>query len=324
MRIVFHGFNALPFHQDFDRALKVPAEVHYMPDQLAPEDEAVYAGADAVIGIRYDATLPRFSNLKLFQVPGAGYDQVDLAQLPPEAAVCNAYGHEGAIAEYVLAAMLADTVPFADADQRLRQGEWAYMAGRRESTHPELSQKTVGIVGFGHIGREIARRAKAFGMRIHVCNRSPVADSTLVDAAWLLSAAGEFWGSVDTVVLCVPLADETRGLVTAGALQALRPGATLINVARGPVVDERALYEALKSRRLRRAVIDTWYTYPTPEQPDTLPSTLPFHELDNVVMTPHMSGWSVGTIVRRQATFAENIRRSGAGEDLINIVRPAR
>src|SRR5690606_16684029 len=68
MRIVFHGFNALPFHQDFDRALKVPAEVHYMPDQLAPEDEAVYAGADAVIGIRYDATLPRFSNLKLFQV----------------------------------------------------------------------------------------------------------------------------------------------------------------------------------------------------------------------------------------------------------------
>src|SRR5690606_32213714 len=126
MRIVFHGFNALPFHQDFDRALKVPAEVHYMPDQLAPEDEAVYAGADGA--------QPRAGRLMAVQEAGAGYDRGDHDQLPPEAAVDNADGDEGAIAEYVLAAMLADTVPVADADQRLRQGEWAYMAGRREAT----------------------------------------------------------------------------------------------------------------------------------------------------------------------------------------------
>jgi len=94
-----------------------------------------------------------------------------------------------------------------------------------------------------------------------------------------------------------------------------------INVGRGPVVDEKALYEALKARMIGGAVIDTWYTYPENDEDIIYPSRYPFHELDNLIATPHMSGWSRGTIDRRQQVMAENIRRLADGDALINIVR---
>ena len=97
-----------------------------------------------------------------------------------------------------------------------------------------------------------------------------------------------------------------------------------MNVGRGPTIDEQSLYAALKDRRIAGAVIDTWYNYPSPNHPDTLPSKFPFHELPNVVMTPHMSGWTTGTINRRRHTIADNIRRRAAGRPCVNVVRPAR
>jgi phosphoglycerate dehydrogenase-like enzyme len=97
----------------------------------------------------------------------------------------------------------------------------------------------------------------------------------------------------------------------------------LINVARGPVVDALALYEALRQGSLRRAIIDTWYNYPTPDMPFRMPSDLPFHELDNVVMTPHMSGWTRGIIRRRQQHIAENISRVARGEPCLSVIRGA-
>ena len=105
---------------------------------------------------------------------------------------------------------------------------------------------------------------------------------------------------------------------------AMRASAVILNVGRGPTIDERALYEALKDRRIAGAIIDTWYSYPTPNQPNTLPSKLPFHELPNIVMTPHMSGWTTGTINRRKQTIADNIRRRADGKPCVNVVRPAR
>lgn len=322
MRIVFHGENAASFSHDFAKVLGRDAEISLLPDLLATEaDRRVYAEADAIIGVKFDASLPQPSQLKLFHVPGAGYDMVDLGLLPASAAVCNCFGHEQAIAEYVMSALLARHIPLADADRRLRAGDWTYWAGAPERVHGEIAGKTIGLLGFGHIGKAIAARAKAFEMQVHVANRSPVPASPLVDSAFTLDQLAAFYGSVDFVVVSIPLTEGTKGIVGTAAFAAMRSDAVVVNVARGPVIDEQALYDALKGSRIGGAIIDTWYRYPTAVDGAPFPANLPFHELSNVLMTPHMSGWTNGTIRRRQAVIAGNIRRRFSGEKLENVVR---
>ena len=295
-----------------------------LPDALIdPAHARVYVDADVIVGARFSIALPRPRQLQLFHVPGAGYDAVDLAAIPDSAVVCNCFGHEQAIAEYVMAALLERHVPLAAADQHLRQGKWTYTSGSLNRLHGELAEKTIGLLGFGHIGKAIAVRAKAFEMKVHVANRSPVPTSSLVDRSFALNGLGEFWSSADFFVVSVPSNAETAGIVNAASFAAMRPSAVILNVGRGPTIDERSLFEALSDHRIGGAVIDTWYRYPSPTEPAVLPSTLPFHELSNVVMTPHMSGWTSGTINRRKQTIAENIRRRAAGEPCVNVVRPA-
>lgn len=322
MRIVFHGRNAAAFSDGFAALLDEPANITLVSDELdGPGEQEWFRAAEVLIGTRFDATFPRPLGLRLFHLPATGTDGVVFGALPPGTIVCNCFGHETAIAEYVMAALLGRTVPLADADRRLRRGNWAFWAGAPERTHAELSGSTLGLLGFGHIGQAIAVRAAAFGMRIHVANRSMVPESAAVARYFPLSALAEFWGSADTFVVTVPLTPGTQGLVNEAAFRAMRPGAVLINVARGPVVDEQALFDALREQRIGGAVIDTWYRYPAPGTLAAAPSDLPFHTLPNVVMTPHMSGWTTGTIRRRQAAMAANIGRLSRGEPLADRVR---
>ena len=324
MRIVFQGENAACFSNEFDRLVGAAADIRILPDQLtSAADRDIYATADAIVGVKFSQELPRPEALQLFHVPGAGYDAVDLGAVPGSAVVCNCFGHEQAIAEYVMAALLERHVPLADADQKLRQSNWAYSSGSLARLHDELAEKTIGLLGYGHIGKAIAVRAKAFEMKVHVANRSAVATSAIVDRSFTLDKLHDFWGSADFFIVSVPLTPETTGIVDAAAFAAMRSSAVVVNVGRGPTIDERSLYDALKDDRIAGAIIDTWYNYPTPELPNVLPSTLPFHTLPNVVMTPHMSGWTSGTIRRRQQTMADNIRRRFDGRPCINVVRPA-
>ncbi|MDR6873941.1 phosphoglycerate dehydrogenase-like enzyme [Bosea sp. BE125] len=325
MRIIFHGENAASFSAGFADLVGPQADIRILPDVLGVgADERAYADADVIIGTKFGASLPVPSRLKLFHVPGAGYDAVDLGLLPASASVCNCFGHEQAIAEYVMSALLARSIPLADADQRLRRGDWAYWAGSPERVHGEIAGKTIGLLGFGHIGKAIARRAKAFEMNVHVANRSAVPVSDLVDRAFTLDRLDAFWGSADAIIVSVPLTEETKGIVGAAAFAAMKPDAVVVNVGRGPTIDETALFDALKAGRIGGAIIDTWYQYPGPDQAETLPSKQPFHELSNVLMTPHMSGWTSGTIRRRQQTMADNIKRCFSGSSLENVVREGR
>lgn len=325
MRIVFHGENAASFSHDFQRLVGEAAQISVLPDVLTdPADTQTYVAADVIVGVSFSGDLPQPRQLQLFHVPGAGYDAVDLDAIPRSAVVCNCFGHEQAIAEYVMAALLKRHVPLAEADRHLRQGHWTYTAGSLERVHGELAGKTIGLLGFGHIGKALAARAKAFEMTVHVANRSPVPTSSLVDRSFVLSRLGEFWSSADFIVVSVPSNADTVGMVNAASFAAMRASAVILNVGRGPTIDERALYEALKDGRIAGAVIDTWYSYPSPSHPSILPSKLPFHELPNVVMTPHMSGWTSGTINRRKQTIADNIGRRAAGRPCVNVVRPAR
>src|SRR5216110_3031709 len=276
MRIVFHGENAASFSHDFGRRVGETADIRISPDLLTSSaHREAYAAAEAIIGVRFARDLPQPESLQLFHVPGAGYDAVDLAAIPGSAVVCNCFGHEQAIAEYVMAALLERHVPLADADRKLRQGNWAYSSGSLERLHGELAEKTIGLLGYGHIGKAIAVRAKAFEMKVNVANRSAVATSATVDRSFTLDNLRDFWPSADFFVVSVPLTAETTGIVNAEAISTMRPSAVVVNVGRGPTIDERALYDALRTNRIAGAIIDTWYSYPSPQHANVLPATLP-------------------------------------------------
>jgi phosphoglycerate dehydrogenase-like enzyme len=323
LSIVFHGANATNFRQGFEQLIDPRHQITDVSDRLdQPGERACYENADVIVGIAFNATLPVPRRLRLFHAPAAGTDAVDLALLPASAALCNCFGHEAAIAEYVMTALLLRHVPLATADADLRAQRWTYYAGRPTALRTELGSQTIGLLGFGHIAQAIAARAKAFGMRVHVANRSPV-DNPLVDRYFSLADLPAFMGSADAVVVSLPLTPQTQGLVGQAALAAMRPDAVILNVGRGPVIEEQALFDALATRQIGGAIIDTWYQYPTPAQAECAPSRLDFASLPNLVMTPHMSGWTTGTVSRRQATLAENIARLSDGRALLNVVRPA-
>lgn len=322
MNIVFHGENAASFTKDFADLVGPAHAVAVLPDRLErDEDRAAYAAADVIVGVGFHAGLPQPTALKLFHVPGAGYDAVDLGLLPASVTVCNCFGHEQAISEYVMSAILARHVPLQDADQQLRQGHWAYWAGAANRTHDEMSGKTIGLIGYGHIGKAIAKRAKAFEMRVHVANRTPVPLEQPVDRVFGLDQLEAFYPTVDYIVMSLPLTADTKGLVDQKAFASMKRSAVVINVGRGATIDEQALYDALRHHTIAGAVIDTWYQYPAHIDERKQPGSLAFNALEHLVMTPHMSGWTDGTIRRRQNTIAQNIIHITKGEPCINVVR---
>lgn len=320
MKIVFHGANAKTFSIGFERFVEPGHEIVTVSDALSGAGEVdAFRAAEVLVTVRLSAAHPRPEALRLLQAPAAGTDAIDRACLPAGAKLCNCFGHEAAITEYVIAALLSRHVPLSEADGQLRRGDWTYWAGKPTGLRTELGASTIGLLGFGHIGKAIAAAAKAFGMTVNVCNRTVPPIGATVDRVFSLDQLGEFMASADVVVTSLPLTDQTAGLVSRDAIARMREGALLVNVGRGPVIDELALFEALSAGRIE-AIIDTWYRYPSADDPNPQPSRLPFNELSSVLMTPHMSGWTHGTIERRQKTIGENIRRLHAGEPLLNIV----
>src|SRR5690606_11817630 len=146
---------------------------------------------------------------------------------------------------------------------------------------------------------------------LRVANRSPVGEIE-GGTSYPLERLPEMLDGCDFAVVAVALTESTRGLIGAEALAALGPRGVLVNVARGPVVEEAALFAALSERRLGGAILDVWYRYPDPGDPDPSPAHADFAALPNVLMTPHISGWTEGTATRRIAMIAENIRRASA------------
>src|SRR3989442_8958147 len=187
--------------------------------------------------------------LKLVQVPGAGLDRIDRSALPRSAWLANAYGHEIGIAEYVLGAILTLTRSFVRLDAALRRGTWEsqWAVGvAPPPPWPELAGKTLGILGYGHIGQALARRARAFDMAICAIRRD-VARSAPDGLALLggLEILDEVLRRSDYLAITMPATAATRGLIGEAQLRAMKPTAVLVNVARAEIVDEAALYRAL-------------------------------------------------------------------------------
>jgi phosphoglycerate dehydrogenase-like enzyme len=292
----------------FSRHLKTPHRLRPYPCDLDR--------AEVLVGSPVSrAMIEQAPKLRLIHTSGAGYDTVAMDALsshtPGRGAVrvCNVFHHEGAIAEYVMMTILALDRDLLRLDRNLRQGAWDGSCVTGPPAASELTGRTLGIVGFGHIGKEVARLAAAFRMEIRSL-RSGHSRAELED---LLRNS-------DFLLLACPLSAETHGLIGASELALMRRSASLINVARGEVVDEEALYEALRDRCIRSAAIDVWYRYPH-EGATRLPSRFAFDKLDNVIMTPHCSAWTERVVELRFRDIAANIDRLASGEPLHNVVR---
>jgi phosphoglycerate dehydrogenase-like enzyme len=264
--------------------------------------------------------------LRLVQVTGAGLDKIPLADLAPGVAVANTFHHGRPIAEHVIMVSLMLNRHVLAADAQMRAGRWLTVATDPEVPfHGVLAGRTVGLLGLGGIGQEVARLAGALGMTVQAIRRDPagsVPDD--LDLAWVggLADLPRLMRTSDIVAVTIPLSEATRGVVDAQALAQLRPTAILVNVARGAVVDEDALYEALASGGIAGAGIDVWWG--APDGQSAPPATERFASLANVVLTPHHSGHARTTFELRAGDIAGNVRSLGAGLPLQHQVHGPR
>jgi phosphoglycerate dehydrogenase-like enzyme len=253
--------------------------------------------------------------LKWIQLTSAGADRLlNSGFVEQGITVTTVSGlHATPIGEFIIGAMLQWA---KGAPRTLRaqiKHEWTRFAPT------ELYGKTVGIVGIGHIGAEAARLAKAFGCRVIATKRTATAPSTEPYADEILpsSELPRVLAESDYVVLCVPLTNDTRGLIGERELRMMKPTACLVNIARGAVVDEAALIAALRDGVIAGAAIDVFEQEP-------LPADSPLWDLENVILTPHISGGTENYNRRATEIFAGNLRRYLNGDALENVVDPAR
>ena len=283
------------------------------------------ASADVVIGAELRAEeLARAKRLRLVQVLGAGYDGIATDALPAECALCNVFLHEIAIAEWALMAMLALTRRLLPYDRDLRRGTW-HDAHRFEGTPPrDLRGSALGAVGLGTIGSETVRLARALGMTTMGITRTPTTERERdLGLQWIgrMADLERLCREADFLLIAVPLAPDTRGLIGREELEFLGTDGYLINVCRGPVVEEEALYTALASGSIAGAGLDVWYRYPTAQARSSSPRHFRSGKLKNVVMTPHLSGFAESTFTRRWVFIAKQIQRLQRGEPFRNVVQ---
>ncbi|OZF51563.1 2-hydroxyacid dehydrogenase [Rhodococcus sp. 14-1411-2a] len=308
MKIVVGDRNMLPHREQFEAGLPADAEVVWcIPfDEDRVIDEL--ADADVYVGGKFSAAMGAAApNLRMVQVAGAGTDNVDRSGLGPDVQVCNTFHHEQSIAEYVVAATVMLRRQFLQQDRALRKGVFATAVYDPSIAQPlSLSGARIGFVGFGHIGRktwQLFRAYGATGAAVTGSGRVPDEGLEWVADARDLTRLADF---ADVLVVSAPLNEHTRGMIGAEELRRLGEDGILVNVGRGPLVQEQPLFDALSRNEIAAAAIDVWYRYPGPDGVGE-PSSLPFRELDNVLMTPHSSGVTHHTFVGRVADIASNI-----------------
>ena len=257
--------------------------------------------------------LDRLPALKLIAVSRGGPVNIDVAACKARnVKLVNTPGrNSSAVAEFTIAAILAETRLIRAGHESLRQGIWRGDLYRFDKIDAELSEMTVGLIGYGHIGTKVVRLLKPFGCRILVCDPYvPLSaedredDVEQVDLDTLLKRS-------DVVSLHARVTEETKGFLAAPQFARMKPGAYFINTARGPMVNYDDLYQALKSRHVRGAMLETFWLEPPP-------ADSPLLKLDNVTLTPHIAGASTTTVRIAARMIAEEIRRHGAGEPPLN------
>jgi len=303
------------FHPQIKAAVEaaVPADwtLRFVADNSLSARVALIREADIVFVMA--APMPRemlaeARRLRLIQKLGAGVDRIDLE-------FCRAHGIGVArlnggnavpVAEHTILLMLATYRQLPQIDRRTRAGNWSKEDAR--GTHHQLQHKTVGLVGFGAIGREVAKRLRAFEVRVLYFDPARAAVNVEQSLGVAYADLDALVREADIVSLHLPLLPETAGIIDAQRIAAMKPGAVLINCARGGLVDEVALAEALKAGRLFGAGIDAFALEP--------PVNSPLLELDNTVVTSHLAGATRDNFSVVVARAVENAKAVLRGEPL--------
>lgn len=226
--------------------------------------------------------------------------------------------HGPVVAEHAIAVMLALAKRLPQAMQYQAKKVWSQEILWNERPRPrEVAGATVAVVGMGGIGSEFTRLAKALGMRVLAVREDVSKGAGGADAVYSSAQIEEVLPQADYVLLCTPVTPATTGIINAARLQKMKPGAYLMNVARGPLVDEPALVAALKARQIAGAGLDVFVEEP-------LPADSPFWSLDNVLITPHSAAVTEQLWERHYELIVENLNRFVAGKPLLNAVNTRR
>jgi len=319
--------------QQIDKLLSISPQLH-IEQRVADRSETIepeaWTEAEILYTLRHLPEPDQAPKLRWVQAHFAGVNRWLGLPLFERVALTTASGvHAVRMGEYVTSMMLAfaNRLPRMFAAQAAR--EWAGGEFGNDVVR-ELRGATLAVAGYGSIGREAARQAHALGMRVLASKRDP---SRRADTGWQVPGTGDpngelperFYGpddwhlmlaEADYVLVAAPLTPGTRHMIDQAALKAMRPGAVLINVARGDVVDEAALIAALQDGTIGGAALDVFAHEP-------LPSDSPLWAMPNVIISPHIAGLTPAYDERAMALFGENLRRYLAGKRLLNEVDPA-
>ena len=303
--------------EDLIRSIVPDVELVHVTGADALLDAA--ADADAVIGsfgvatgADFEALLRKAKRVRWIHTSRAGVDNLLIPEFVSRDIVLTCGKGHGAgrlLAEHAFALILARTRAIAVC---ARLKTWGENAPLRKIVF-EIGGKTMGLVGYGGVGVALARRALAFEMNVLAVRRTPSAATADGVTVWGIERFDELLAQSDVVVVSVPLTPATRGMFNRRAFEKMKPGAILVNVGRGEVVDTAALITALREGRLGGAGLDVFEQEP-------LPDDSPLWGMENVVITPHLAGASTERAERNRETILENIRRFVDGRPLLGAV----
>jgi D-3-phosphoglycerate dehydrogenase / 2-oxoglutarate reductase len=285
-----------------------------LKEYMGTPDEVVALTGEAELLVTHLAPLSagimaRLPELRFVAVSRGGPVNIDMGAARDRGIlVVNTPGRNAsAVAEFAIGAIIAETRNITRGHDALREGLWRGDLYRADRTGRELSEMTIGVVGYGQIGTRVVRLLKAFGARIVVTDPYVQLSATDRNDGVEHVSLERLLAEADVVTLHPRVTAETTRMINAETLAKMKPGATLINTARGPLVDYDALYDALVSGHLAGAMLETFAVEPVPVD-------WPILRLPNVTLTPHIAGSSVKTVTHAAATAAEEVRRYLAGE----------
>jgi phosphoglycerate dehydrogenase-like enzyme len=279
------------------------------------DEKGLSAAGDAEVAFsgnnprRVRQLLEATPKLRWYHTVSAGVETMPLPELAKRGIVLtnNSGSYDIQIAEHLMAFVFAASRQLHRYRDQQRAPEW------KEQTHQELRDATIVVYGMGSIGGEIARLAAAVGMRVIGVRRKAGPPGPGIDRVVAADRLADVVGEADYLAIAAPLTEATRGAISREVISRMKPTAWIMNIARGAIVDEPAMTEALQAKRIGGAALDVFTTEP-------LPADSPLWRLENVIITPHHSGSSPRAGERTLALFAENLRRYKAGEPLINRV----
>jgi glycerate dehydrogenase len=296
------------------------SQVHYLKDAPKSNRSQLLNAADIVIALSFSpkeidpAEISLLQNARFIQLIYAGADNIPFEFIPEDIILASNVGaFAGPIAEHVLALTLALAKNLVPKNKQLQEGQFD-----RSGFNQEIRGGVCGIIGFGGNGKEIAKTMQAMGMQIYGINRSGKTDLP-VDFIGTVEDLPEVLKDSDVVVATTPLTCETRDLIAEKELGWMKKDAILINVGRGDVINQKALYEHLKANPDFRAGIDTWWSEPVGQEAFNL--AYPFFDLSNIIGSPHIADHVPGSMTNAIRRALENVKNYLMGNELRGVLR---